>query len=88
MSELATQREQWDDYPVELGDAWTLRKRERIARCALFSHELGWEIAADGGGTRAVTGLSDSGRDSQHARELEGGDAGAGVGLSDSGASP
>jgi hypothetical protein len=44
MSNLATQREQWDGDPVELGDAWTLRKGQRLARCALFSHPFGWEL--------------------------------------------
>jgi hypothetical protein len=27
-----------------LGDAWTLRKRTKVARCILVSHEFGWEL--------------------------------------------
>jgi hypothetical protein len=38
------QRADWDGHPVNLGDAWTLRKADREARCALFSHQLGWEL--------------------------------------------
>ena len=30
--------------PIELGDAWTLRKGENIARCILVTHLLGWEL--------------------------------------------
>ena len=41
---LATQREHWDGHPVELGDTWVLRKGARLARCALFSHQFGWEL--------------------------------------------
>lgn len=44
MSDLATQRDQWDGHPVELGDAWTLRKGQRLARCALVSNPFGWEL--------------------------------------------
>lgn len=40
---LIPQREHWDG-PVELGDAWTLYKGQRLARCALYSHPLGWEL--------------------------------------------
>ena len=38
------QREHWDGHPVELGDAWVLRKGDKVARCILASHELGWEL--------------------------------------------
>ena len=38
------QREHWDGNPVELGDAWTLRKGDKLARCILVSHKLGWEL--------------------------------------------
>ena len=82
MSELATQREHWDSHPVELGDAWTLRKGQRFARCALYSHPFGWELRLMVVGTRAVAGVSQSGRDSYHAGELEAGDAAARVALS------
>lgn len=34
-------REHRDGHPIELGDAWTLRKGEKVARCILVSHELG-----------------------------------------------
>jgi hypothetical protein len=30
--------------PIELGDAWTLRKGEKVARCTLVTHPLGWEL--------------------------------------------
>jgi hypothetical protein len=33
-----------DDHPVELGDAWTLRKGGKVARCILVTHPLGWEL--------------------------------------------
>jgi hypothetical protein len=35
------QREHWDGDPIELGDAWALRKGEKIARCILVAHPLG-----------------------------------------------
>ena len=38
------QREHWDGDPVELGDAWTLRKGAKVARCILVTHSLGWEL--------------------------------------------
>ncbi len=38
------QREHWDGHPVELGDAWIMRKGEKVARCILVSHPLGWEL--------------------------------------------
>jgi hypothetical protein len=38
------QRENWNGHPVELGDAWTLRKGTKVARCVLVSHQLGWEL--------------------------------------------
>ena len=37
-------REHWDGNPVELSDAWLLRKGEKVARCILASHPLGWEL--------------------------------------------
>ena len=37
------QREFWD-HPVDLGDAWTLRKGEKVARCILVTHPLGCEL--------------------------------------------
>jgi hypothetical protein len=38
------QREHWDGDPIELGDAWILRKAEKVARCILVTHPLGWEL--------------------------------------------
>jgi hypothetical protein len=37
------QREFWH-HPVDLGDAWILRKGHKVARCILVSHQLGWEL--------------------------------------------
>jgi hypothetical protein len=37
-------RENWNGHPVELGDAWTLHKGEKTARCFLMSHLFGWEL--------------------------------------------
>lgn len=36
--------ENWSGHPVELGDAWTLDKGSKTARCKLVSHQLGWEL--------------------------------------------
>jgi hypothetical protein len=30
--------------PVELGDAWVLRKGEKVARCLLVTNPFGWEL--------------------------------------------
>ena len=38
------QREFWDGHHAELGDAWILRKGDKVARCVLCSHEFGWEL--------------------------------------------
>jgi hypothetical protein len=37
-------REDWDGHPVDLGDAWILRKGGKVARCVLVTHPLGWEL--------------------------------------------
>ena len=37
-------REHWEGHPVELGDAWVMRKGDRVARCILVTHPLGWEL--------------------------------------------
>ena len=29
---------------MDLGDVWTLRKEEKVARCILVTHPLGWEL--------------------------------------------
>ena len=38
------QPEDWDHNPVELSDAWILSKGEKVARCMVLTHELGWEL--------------------------------------------
>ena len=38
------QRDYWDGHPVELGDAWTLHKDDKGARCVLLSHLFGHEL--------------------------------------------
>jgi hypothetical protein len=37
-------REDWYGDPIELGDAWILHKGEKVARCLLVTHPLGWEL--------------------------------------------
>jgi hypothetical protein len=37
-------REDWYGDPIELGDAWILRKGDKVARCLLVTHPLGWEL--------------------------------------------
>jgi hypothetical protein len=44
MASHTPQREIWDGHPVELGDAWTLQKGGKAARCVLMTHPLGWEL--------------------------------------------
>ena len=29
---------------MELETVWTLAKRDRVARCVLLTHQLGWEL--------------------------------------------
>jgi hypothetical protein len=38
------QRDYWNGNAVSLGDAWTLRKGDKVARCSLVTHPLGWEL--------------------------------------------
>ena len=38
------QREYWTGEQTELGDAWTLQKGSRVARCVLKSHLFGHEL--------------------------------------------
>ena len=40
-----TQRPEWHGAPVELGELFAVRKGSRVARCALRSHQLGWELS-------------------------------------------
>jgi hypothetical protein len=42
-----TIRHFWKGVPVELETMWTVTKRDRIARCALLSHQPGWELRID-----------------------------------------
>lgn len=81
MSDLATQRDQWDGHPVELGDAWTLRKGQRLARCALVSNPFGWELRPMAG-ELVRSQVCRTQDETRHAGEPEGGDGGAGVALS------
>jgi hypothetical protein len=37
-------RDVWSGHAVELGITWTLRKRNHLAQCVLFSHQFGWEL--------------------------------------------
>ena len=32
-----------------LGVAWTLKKRDHVAQCVLFSHQFGWELRLEVG---------------------------------------
>ena len=34
---------------MELGIAWTITERNRVAQCVLFSHQFGWELRLEGG---------------------------------------
>lgn len=36
-------------HAVELREGWTLRKRNYVAVCRLWSHELGWELRLEVG---------------------------------------
>jgi hypothetical protein len=38
------QRDYWTGEQTELGDAWTLHKGGKVARCYLMSHLFGWEV--------------------------------------------
>jgi hypothetical protein len=41
---LTPQRDYWTGEQTALGDAWTLHKGGKVARCALLSHLFGWEL--------------------------------------------
>ena len=43
--EADARREHWNGHPVELGDAWILRKGNKVARCILVTHPLGWVVS-------------------------------------------
>jgi hypothetical protein len=38
------QRDAWDAGPRELGDHFRLEKNRNLARCAIWTHPLGWEL--------------------------------------------
>jgi hypothetical protein len=40
----ALQRPEWDGSPVELGDAFVMRRGRRLVTCKVFSHQSGWEV--------------------------------------------
>jgi hypothetical protein len=42
-------RDVWSGHAVELGITWTLRKRNHLAQCVLFSHQFGWELRLEVG---------------------------------------
>lgn len=44
MSWGVSQREDWDGETQKLSLAWTLHKEQKVARCAVWSHALGWEL--------------------------------------------
>jgi hypothetical protein len=43
------QRAVWNGYPVQLGIVWTLKKRQHVAQCVVFSHQFGWELRLEVG---------------------------------------
>ena len=43
------QREFWNGNAVHLGDVWTLRKRDHVVPCKLFTHQFGWELRLEVG---------------------------------------
>ena len=45
MPNLIPQRDKWDGHPVELGEAWSLRKGEGLARYALSAIRSGGSCA-------------------------------------------
>jgi hypothetical protein len=38
------QRELWNGNAVHLGDVWTLRKRNHVVQCMLFTDQFGWQL--------------------------------------------
>ena len=49
MSATTPLRDVWNGHPVALGIAWTLKKRDHVAQCVLFSHQFGWELRLEVG---------------------------------------
>ena len=44
------QRSNWNGTAIELETLWTLTKGETVARMALYTHQLGWEMRVIGPG--------------------------------------
>jgi hypothetical protein len=38
------QRYDWHSFPMELDDLFIITKNKRTARCALLTHQFGWEV--------------------------------------------
>ena len=49
MAQTTPLRDVWNGQPMEGGVAWTLKKRNRVAECLIFSHEFGWELRLEVG---------------------------------------
>ena len=43
------QRKFWSGNAVHLDDVWTLRKRNHVVQCKLFTHPFGWELRLEVG---------------------------------------
>jgi hypothetical protein len=43
------QRAGWNGKPEQIEIAWTLKKRDHVVQCVVFSHEFGWEIRLEVG---------------------------------------
>ena len=66
------QRENRDGHPVALGDAWILRKGDQVARCTLFTHQLGFELLPVHDGPGAIAGVPLVRGGARDARAVEG----------------
>jgi len=42
------QRAVWNG-PAQVGIAWTLKKRQHVVQCVVFSHQFGWELRLEVG---------------------------------------
>ena len=43
------QRAVWNGRPEQVGIAWTLKNRQHIVQCVVFSHQFGWELRLEVG---------------------------------------
>jgi hypothetical protein len=50
MASHVPQRENWNHDPAEMGELWTLREGDFVARCAVWSHVFGHEVRLMAGG--------------------------------------